>query len=78
MSTQRQRDCFVDGLFAAFGLIDPNSTTGLRYEGYCDHRAGKARDANPYTSWCLGSLAEKYWWEGWDKSEATLSEDQPQ
>lgn len=48
------------------GIVDPNSTGGIRLEGWMDAKRGKARNENPYSSWCPTSLAEKHWFEGWD------------
>jgi hypothetical protein len=55
-------------------LVDPNSTTGLRYEGFCARQRGKARNENPYsTPRFKGCLAEGHWWEGWDAAERAAS-----
>lgn len=54
-------------------LVDPNSTLGLRMEGASARGAGKDASANPYSSWCPGSLAEEHWWEGWFLEAQRLS-----
>lgn len=48
------------------GFVDPNSTLGLRMEGWCGAALGKAREANPYSKSHPRSLAETHWFEGWD------------
>lgn len=47
-------------------MVDPNSTLGLRLEGWSDAARKKPRDANPFCKSHPGSPAQQYWFEGWD------------
>lgn len=55
-------------------MVDPNSALGLRLEGWSDFKRGRTRDENPFLKSHPGSLAQTYWFEGWDAALSSTHE----
>lgn len=55
-------------------IVDPNSTTGLLFEGWTAFVNKFERASNPYVKSHPGSLAEIHWFEGWDGAQKSNNE----